>query len=125
MNRMAGTAADAATIYKLKRIARGEEPRVLDLFSGAGGISLGFQRAGFRIEGALEIDELAARTHAINFHRDTQRRLDLHARPRDITKIEPEELVEELGLGLADTAIDVIVGGPPCQAYARVGRAKL
>ena len=52
----------------LVRLARGEKPRVLDLFSGAGGISLGFQRAGFRIDGAVEIDPLPARTHARNFH---------------------------------------------------------
>jgi C-5 cytosine-specific DNA methylase len=41
---------------KLKRLAVGGRPRVLDLFSGAGGISLGFQKAGFEIVGALEIE---------------------------------------------------------------------
>ncbi len=93
----------------LARLARGEPPRVVDLFAGAGGISLGFQRAGFRIDGAVEIDALAARTHARNFG---------HAAvARDISRTEPEDL------GLA--GVDVIVGGPPCQAYARVGRAKL
>jgi DNA (cytosine-5)-methyltransferase 1 len=106
-------------------LARGEKPRVLDMFSGAGGISLGFQRAGFRIDGALEIDELATRTHATNFHGGSPSQIERHARPRDMTKIEPDQLVEELGLGSADAAIDVLVGGPPCQAYARVGRAKL
>jgi len=125
MDTTAGMAVDAATIAKLERLARGGKPRVLDMFSGAGGISLGFQRAGFQIDGALEIDELAARTHATNFHGGDPSQLELHARPRDMTKIEPDQLVEELGLGAADTAIDVLVGGPPCQAYARVGRAKL
>jgi DNA (cytosine-5)-methyltransferase 1 len=72
---------------------------------------LGFQRAGFRIDGAVEIDPLAARTHARNFHPGEP------GVPRDITRLEPDEL----GLD----AIDVLVGGPPCQAYARVGRAKL
>jgi DNA (cytosine-5)-methyltransferase 1 len=125
MDMMARMAADAATTAKLERLARGEKPRVLDMFSGAGGISLGFQRAGFQIDGALEIDALAARTHATNFHGNTPSQLELHARPRDVTKIEPNQLVEELGLGSPDAAIDVLVGGPPCQAYARVGRAKL
>jgi DNA (cytosine-5)-methyltransferase 1 len=87
---------------------------VLDLFAGAGGLSLGFQRAGFRIDAAVEIDPLAARTHARNFHRGDVAR---HGIARDITRMEPEEL----GSG----SIDVMVGGPPCQAYARVGRAKL
>lgn len=125
MDVAAGLAIDAATMTRLERLSRGEKPRVLDMFSGAGGISLGFQRAGFRIDGALEIDELAARTHALNFHGSDPDQLELHARPRDMTRIEPDQLVEELGLGSAGSAIDVLVGGPPCQAYARVGRAKL
>ena len=99
------TGPDAA----LARIARGGQPRVLDLFSGAGGISLGFQRAGFHIAGAVEMDALAAATHARAFGHDPA--------ARDMTLTEPADL------GLTD--IDVLVGGPPCQAYARVGRAKL
>jgi DNA (cytosine-5)-methyltransferase 1 len=106
---------------KISRLARGEAPRVLDLFAGCGGISLGFHAAGCRIDAAIEIDELAARTHALNFHQgDSQ-----HAQARDITALEPDELTAELGLGPAAKAFDFIVGGPPCQAYARVGRAKL
>lgn len=107
------------------RIAGGAPPRVLDLFSGAGGISLGFQHAGFRIEGALEIESLPALTHAQNFHCGAPDLMALHGKPRDVTRVEPDELVEELHLGSAEDAIDVLVGGPPCQAYARVGRAKL
>jgi DNA (cytosine-5)-methyltransferase 1 len=120
-----GVATDAAVARKLARLARGEPPRVLDMFSGAGGISLGFQRAGFRIDGALEIEPLPALTHALNFHGQDPDLLALHARPRDMTAVEPDELAEELRLGLVEEAIDVLVGGPPCQAYARVGRAKL
>ena len=122
MDAFSGERADAATMAKLERLSRGGNPRVLDMFSGAGGISLGFHRAGFQIEGALEIDELAARTHAINFHPDA---VTLHGKPRDMTQVEPDQLAAELGLGAVDYAIDVLVGGPPCQAYARVGRAKL
>lgn len=122
MDALVKPAIDAATMAKLERLARGEKPRVLDMFSGAGGISLGFHKAGFRIDGALEIDALAALTHATNFHPSD---IALHGRPRDMTKVEPDEIVAELGLGDVPTAIDVLVGGPPCQAYARVGRAKL
>jgi DNA (cytosine-5)-methyltransferase 1 len=99
---------------RLERIARGEPPRVVDLFAGAGGLSLGFQRAGFRIESAVEFDPIAARTHALNFHPDD---IEAHGVARDIVTTEPNEL----GLD----GVDVLVGGPPCQAYARVGRAKL
>lgn len=102
----------------LERMARGEKLRVLDLFAGAGGLSLGFQRAGFRIDGAVELDPLAARTHARNFHPEDR---DRHGIARDMTSTEPRELLAALGLD----GIDVLVGGPPCQAYARIGRAKL
>jgi DNA (cytosine-5)-methyltransferase 1 len=126
MNAISELCADTAFDRKLERLRRGEAPRVLDLFAGAGGISLGFHKAGFRIDGALELDPLAALTHATNFHRDLgEEAFAAHARPRDMTKMDPADLVEELGLGTVEDAIDVLVGGPPCQAYARVGRAKL
>lgn len=87
---------------------------------------MGFQAAGCEIVAAMEIDELAARSHAINFCKGrSEAEIELHARPRDITRMDPEELTKELGLGSPSRAIDVIIGGPPCQAYARVGRAKL
>jgi DNA (cytosine-5)-methyltransferase 1 len=111
---------------KLERLQEGGRPRVLDLFAGCGGISLGFHAAGFDICAAVEIDETAARTHALNFHSHlSESAYRAHSQPRDITKIEPQELSDELSLGPVEDAFDVIVGGPPCQAYARVGRAKL
>lgn len=116
--------SDPVTQRKLERLERGGAPRVLDVFSGCGGISLGFDKAGFSIVAAVEFDELAARSHARNFHGDAPN-FEAHARARDITRQEPEDLCAELGLGDTEEAIDVLVGGPPCQAYARVGRAKL
>ena len=55
---------------KIARIRRGAKPRVLDLFSGCGGLSLGFEAAGFQISAAVEFEPNAARSHAINFHED-------------------------------------------------------
>jgi len=101
-------------------------PRVLDLFAGCGGLSLGFRSADCEIAAALEIDAVAARSHAINFFKGAPDEIIAHhATPRDVASLEPEELVAEFGLGKTAQAIDIIVGGPPCQAYARVGRAKL
>lgn len=98
---------------------------MLDLFSGCGGISLGFERAGFRISAAVEVDAEAAATHAAAFHGDAPAFAE-HERARDITSTQPSDLIADLELGVRMTdAIDVIVGGPPCQSFARIGRAKL
>jgi len=108
---------------KITRIKLGGTPRVLDLFSGCGGISLGFHSAGYQIIGAIEFDKRAAESHAFNFHNCSQ---DLHQSTRDITKLDPDELIRELGINEnVECAVDVIIGGPPCQAYSRIGRAKL
>ena len=106
---------------KASRLRSGAPPRVLDLFSGCGGLSLGFHAAGARITAAVEFDPDAARSHGLNFHPGDSR----HARARDITATRPEQLCAELGLGDPASAFDVVVGGPPCQAFARVGRSKL
>jgi len=113
--------SDSCIREKLVRLQAGGAPRVLDLFSGCGGLSLGLQAAGFQIEAAVEHDLDAARSHGLNFHPGDPR----HAVARDITATHPEDLAGELGLGEVPRAVDVIVGGPPCQAFARVGRPKL
>lgn len=106
---------------KVVRLKNGHKPRVLDLFSGCGGLSLGFGSAGYEITAAIEYEAHAAKSHGVNFHNGDPR----HCIARDITKTRPVELTEALGLGDPATAFDVIVGGPPCQAFARVGRSKL
>lgn len=74
----------------------------------------------------MEVDRHAAATHAFNFFKDSNpKSASLHAKPRDILEVEPDEFTSELGLGAAEEAFDVVVGGPPCQAYTRIGRAKL
>jgi DNA (cytosine-5)-methyltransferase 1 len=106
---------------KLNRIAQGDKPRVLDLFSGCGGLSLGFHTAGFESAAAIELDPDAAASYGYNFHGGALE----HSKPRDITNLTPDGLAHELNLGTVDTSIDVLIGGPPCQAFARVGRSKL
>ncbi len=106
---------------KLDRLSEGHKPRVLDLFSGCGGLSLGFEAAGCTISASVEFDKDAARSHGINFHGGDE----AHCQPVDITKTRPQDLARRLGLGPVRDAIDIIVGGPPCQAFARVGRSKL
>ncbi|QCO03091.1 DNA cytosine methyltransferase [Azospirillum argentinense] len=106
---------------KIARIRAGAKPRVLDLFAGCGGLSLGFHAVGYALRAAVEFDPDAARSHGLNFHGGDSR----HSVARDITVTHPEDLTAELELGPVADAFDVIVGGPPCQAFARVGRPKL
>jgi DNA (cytosine-5)-methyltransferase 1 len=66
---------------KAARLQQGRKPRVIDLFAGCGGLSLGLQRAGFEILAGLDSDPHAARSHALNFHAGCAR----HALPQDLT----------------------------------------
>lgn len=114
-------ATSRAVEQKRTRLRAGATPRVLDLFSGCGGISLGFHAAGYDIAAAIEADPDAAKSHGTNFHSGNLK----HAVARDITRTTPLQLTQELGLSAPSHAFDIVVGGPPCQAFARVGRSKL
>jgi DNA (cytosine-5)-methyltransferase 1 len=107
---------------KSKRIEQGEAPRVLDLFAGCGGLTLGFNRAGALSIGGVELDPHAAASHARNFHGGSP----IHAEARDICASDPRVLLESWSLAAGERIeVDVIVAGPPCPTFTRVGRAKL
>lgn len=111
---------------KRDRLAGGSKPRVLDICAGAGGFSLGFMKAGFELLASIEVDPVAAATYAANLHlHESGERRELLAKPRDLLTATPHQLVEELHLGPIDGAVDVILAGLPCQAFARIGRPKL
>lgn len=103
---------------KVERLERGASPRLVDLFSGCGGITLGMERAGFRSVAGVEIDEHAANTYARNFHPGTV------GVGRDITSQDPASLLG-VEVGEVSGAVDAVMGGPPCPSFTRVGRAKL
>jgi DNA (cytosine-5)-methyltransferase 1 len=107
---------------KWGRLQAGRAPRVLDLFSGAGGFSLGFRQAGCEIIAGVELDEDAAATHHLNFGHGA----GVHPGPVDITKTSAEALMGRLSPGVPPgELVDLLIGGPPCTAFTRVGRAKL
>lgn len=107
---------------KLDRLSRGGSLRLLDLFSGCGGLTTGFTRAGFQSVGGVEFDPFAAASYARNFHEGPNERH--FAKARDVREL---DLCELLGVSRADipNAVDVVIGGPPCPSFTRVGRAKL
>ena len=111
---------------KLRRIRAGGPVRTFDLFSGCGGIALGFHGAGFQAVGSVELDPHASRSFAANFLANSPGDSDALAAPKDITSLDPADALGLMGIpGAIDAAVDVLVGGPPCQAFARIGRAKL
>jgi DNA (cytosine-5)-methyltransferase 1 len=99
----------------------------MDLFAGCGGISLGFATAGFELIASVEFDNAAAESHGANFAGISHgANREAHFKARDVTKEDPASIFQDLGIaGATDSQVDVLVGGPPCQAFARVGRAKL
>jgi len=90
------------------------KPKVLDLFCGAGGLSLGFQNAGCQILGGIEINPHAVKTHHKNFS-DTI--IDLPA--TDITQLDLNQI------SLKQDEIDILIGAPPCQVFSAVGIGKM
>ena len=112
---------------KISRIMAGNPPRVMDLFAGCGGLTLGFVTAGYELVASVEIDPVAAATHGTNFAAiSLGKNRQGHCTPRDIVRETPASIFIDLGIkGACDDQVDVLVGGPPCQAFARVGRAKL
>jgi len=86
----------------------------LDLFCGCGGFSLGMDRAGFQCVAAIDFNPEAIETFRANFP-DVPQVLE-----RDLTKFPPAELSRLIGT----ERVDVITGGPPCQGFSRIDRAK-
>lgn len=91
-------------------LGRKTVPRVVDLFSGAGGTGLGFANAGFNIVGAVERNPSAAETY--------ERNLRVKVKRTDITSLDPLRYREELGLEVGE--LEVLVGCPPCQGFSRL-----
>ncbi|BAZ27269.1 C-5 cytosine-specific DNA methylase [Kalymmatonema gypsitolerans NIES-4073] len=100
-------AKNLVSAHKLK-------PTVLDLFCGAGGMSLGFQNAGCKILAGIDQSPHAIKTHHNNFPS-----CKLKLKPQDITNIKPRDL------NLKPGEVDIVVGGPPCQVYSLVGIGKM
>lgn len=90
--------------------------KVLSLFTGAGGLDLGLEEAGFDIAGCVEVDLDARATIARN--RPGWQLLDLpEERPGDLLGIKPKELLQRLGLKSGE--ISLLAGGPPCQPFSK------
>lgn len=115
--RLTGTAAEnrgRGAGSKRRSTRRNHQPqqfRVLDAFAGAGGFSLGFEMAGAKVVGAIEIDKWACETFEHN-HKGAV------VLQQDISAMTDEELLAVFG----DAKPNIIVGGPPCQGFSICNR---
>src|SRR6202008_4334158 len=88
------------------------KPRILSLFTGAGGLDLGFEAAGFETAVAVELDHDCCETLRAN-------RPDWQGIERNIFHVPSSELLERAELRSGE--VDVLIGGPPCQPFSKSG----
>lgn len=86
------------------------EINYIDLFSGAGGMSLGFDQVGFNNIFSIDIEPRFCETYKTNFPKH-------NLIQKDISKLSNEEIKSLIG----NQIIDVIIGGPPCQGFSMAG----
>lgn len=91
-------------------------PIGVDLFSGAGGLSLGFEQAGFDVVAAVEIDPIHSAVHKFNFPRCA-------VLPRSVKEMSGAQI--RVAAGIGDKPVDVVFGGAPCQGFSMIGHRAL
>jgi len=95
------------------------EPRMtaISLFSGAGGIDIGVQKAGFEVLACIEVDPHCCETLRAAATREQRNTRIIEG---DIRTVDPEKLMNDLALKPGD--LDLLCGGPPCQAFSQIGK---
>jgi DNA (cytosine-5)-methyltransferase 1 len=83
----------------------------IDLFSGCGGFSYGFQQAGFQVLLGVDNNDIALQTFKKNHINSESLNLDLHK----------SSSIDEIITSLKGKRVDVLIGGPPCQGYSLTG----
>jgi DNA (cytosine-5)-methyltransferase 1 len=94
----------------------GKKPIGVDLFAGAGGLSLGFEQAGFDVAAAVEYDPIHCATHEFNFP-------DCAAICRSVADIDGKYIRSNSRIG--SRTVDVLFGGAPCQGFSMIGKRAL
>jgi DNA (cytosine-5)-methyltransferase 1 len=88
-------------------------PIVVELFAGAGGLSLGFEQSGFRIALAVESDPRTGLTYQHNHP-------SVDFIEEEVNKLDPVDCLERIGLEKGELA--ALIGGPPCQGFSESNR---
>jgi DNA (cytosine-5)-methyltransferase 1 len=85
----------------------------VDIFSGCGGLTLGLKKAGFRVVGAVELNDLAASTYRENHP-------EVRLWKQDVRKTTSPQILKELGLQRGE--LELLAGCPPCQGFSSMRR---
>lgn len=93
-----------------------KRPIAIDLFAGCGGLSLGFEQAGFDVVAAVEIDPIHAAVHEYNFPYSKTICADI----KNVTGAAIREMAN-----LGDRDVDIVFGGAPCQGFSMIGKRAL
>jgi DNA (cytosine-5)-methyltransferase 1 len=93
-----------------------QRPIGVDLFAGAGGLSLGFESAGFDIKAAVDIDPIHCATHKFNFPNCAT----VCASVSELTASQLRALPS-----IGKRQVDVVFGGAPCQGFSLIGKRAL
>lgn len=91
-------------------------PLGIDLFAGAGGMSLGFEQAGFDVAAAVELDPVHAAVHSYNFPKTA-------VLARSVVGLTGREICARAKLG--NRRIAAVFGGAPCQGFSLIGHRQL
>ena len=93
----------------------------IDLFAGCGGLSEGFYRVGFKALAHVEINHWACETLRARMYYYGYKNIDKEVIEHDITA---PDIINKIDEAVAGRTVDVIIGGPPCQAYSTAGRVR-
>lgn len=93
----------------------------IDLFAGCGGLSEGFYRLGFKALAHVEINHWACETLRKRMAYYNYSNIDKEVIEDDITS---DGIIKRIDKAVAGRNVDVIIGGPPCQAYSTAGRVR-
>jgi DNA (cytosine-5)-methyltransferase 1 len=93
----------------------------IDLFAGCGGLSEGFYKQGFKALTHVEIDHFACETLKTRMKYYGYSDLESSVLEMDITR---DDIIKKIESAVNDENVDLIIGGPPCQSFSTLGRAK-
>lgn len=93
----------------------------IDLFAGCGGLSEGFYKQNFNALAHVEINPVACKTLKTRMKHYGYEEVDDAVLELDITS---DDVLERIEGAVRGQEVDIIIGGPPCQAYSSLGRAK-